>query len=242
MPTANPRLDWALHLAGRGWPVFPLLPSAKRPAIRNWEQRATTDSDKITAFWTTHPSHNIGLPAGRAGLLVVDLDVPHAGQAAPTDDERMRGATCGAHVLARLACQAQRSIPDTWAVFTPSGGTHLYFRQPTGHALRNTAGTLGWLIDTRGHGGYVVAPGSATVDGGYELAVESDPADLPVWLSGYSPIGRLRPSQRLAGSPLRAWAHGWPLHSTERLNASVRRRQAGTTRRRPSLPTTSVGL
>lgn len=182
MSTPNPRLDWALHLAGRGWPVFPLLPAAKQPAIRNWEQRATTDTDQITAFWSIHPNHNIGLPAGRAGLLVVDLDVPHAGHTPPTDDERTRGATSGAQVLARLAAQARRTIPDTWTVFTPSGGTHLYFRQPTGQALRNTAGKVGWLVDTRGHGGYVVAPGSTTVDGGYELAVDADPVELPVWL------------------------------------------------------------
>lgn len=208
MPTPNPRLDWALHLAGRGWAVFPLLPAAKQPAIRNWEQRATTDAEQITTFWSTHPNHNIGLPAGRAGLLVVDLDVPHAGHLASTDDERMRGAASGAQVLARLATQARRTIPDTWTVFTPSGGTHLYFHQPNGQALRNTAGKLGPLVDTRGHGGYVVAPGSATVGGGYELAVDTDPAELPAWLVHLltdRPATAMSAPRRIAAANVNAW-------------------------------------
>jgi hypothetical protein len=203
----NPRLAWALHLAGRGWPVFPLLPGAKQPAIRNWEHRATTSTDQITTFWSTHPNHNIGLPAGRADLLVVDLDIARPGHTPPAD-ERMRGCVSGAQVLTRLARQAHATIPDTWTVFTPSGGTHLYFRQPTGHALRNTAGTLGWLVDTRGHGGYVVAPGSTTVDGGYELDVDSDPVSLPVWLVGLladRPSTALSEPRRIASGDITAW-------------------------------------
>lgn len=181
MPTHHPRLAWALHLAGRGWPVFPLLPGTKRPAIREWETRATTDPDRITAFWTSHPGHNIGLACGPAGLLVVDLDIARPDQTPPAD-EITRGATSGAQVLTRLAGQARRTVPDTWTVFTPSGGTHLYFHQPAGARLRNSHWRAGWLIDTRGHGGYVVAPGSTTPDGGYELAVDTDPATLPGWL------------------------------------------------------------
>jgi len=180
--TRNPRLEWALYLAGRGWPVFPLVPGGKQPAIHEWETRATTDPDAITAFWAKHYDHNIGLPTGRAGLLAVDLDTARPGRTPPAD-ERRRGITSGAQVLTRLARRAGRTIPDTWTVFTPSGGTHLYFRQPAGHTFRNTAGTLGWLIDTRGHGGYVVAPGSTTVDGGWELAVDTDPVELPGWLA-----------------------------------------------------------
>lgn len=58
--------------------------------------------------------------------------------------------------------------------------------QPGGSAptLRNTAGTLGWLIDTRAHGGYVVAAGSATTAGPYVTVhdTDPDPAPLPGWL------------------------------------------------------------
>jgi hypothetical protein len=226
MPTRNPRLDWALRLAARGWPVFPLLAGSKKPAVhgnttdrpcprtgrcrdghQTWEQVATTDPDRITTHWSTHPGHNIGLPTGRADLLVVDLDVARPDHTPPAD-ERGCGAVCGAQVLARLARDAGRSIPDTFTVSTPSGGTHLYFHQPAGHTLRSTAGTLGWLIDTRGHGGYVVAPGSTTTAGHYELVADIDPVVFPVWLVhalADRPSTAFSAPRQIASTAMSAW-------------------------------------
>jgi hypothetical protein len=40
---------------------------------------------------------------------------------------------------------------------------------------------LGWLIDTRPWGAYVVAPGSVTPDGRYEYLFDGPPAPLPGW-------------------------------------------------------------
>ncbi|MGH3721936.1 MAG: bifunctional DNA primase/polymerase, partial [Pseudonocardiaceae bacterium] len=37
-------------------------------------------------------------------------------------------------------------------------------------------------IDTRAHGGYVVAPGSPVPPSGYELSDDREPAELPGWL------------------------------------------------------------
>ncbi|MGH3722151.1 MAG: bifunctional DNA primase/polymerase, partial [Pseudonocardiaceae bacterium] len=37
-------------------------------------------------------------------------------------------------------------------------------------------------IDTRAHGGYVVAPGSSVPPSGYELIDDRDPVELPGWL------------------------------------------------------------
>jgi hypothetical protein len=47
---------------------------------------------------------------------------------------------------------------------------------------------LGWKVDTRGHGGYVVAAGSTTPTGTYTRAGLGDPVPLPEWL-----VDRLRP-------------------------------------------------
>jgi hypothetical protein len=47
---ADPRdelLAAALDHAACGWSVFPLRPGDKRPAVRDWETRATTDPDRI---------------------------------------------------------------------------------------------------------------------------------------------------------------------------------------------------
>lgn len=68
-------------------------------------------------------------------------------------------------------------------VRTARGGHHLYFTAPPGVRLRNSVNRLGAHIDTRAWGGYVVAPGSVTPDGTYEVADDLPVASLPAWLA-----------------------------------------------------------
>jgi hypothetical protein len=42
-PVTGELLRAALEAAERGWPVFPLVPRGKKPAIERWQQRATCD-------------------------------------------------------------------------------------------------------------------------------------------------------------------------------------------------------
>jgi hypothetical protein len=174
----GPLLTAALDYAARGWHVIPLRRNDKRPAFPNhpadrctgadprcraghagWEPRATTDPDRIRRAWTQRP-YGIGIACGPSRLVVLDLDVPKPGAAGPSTEWARRGINDGADVFAALAEAAGQPYPaQTYAVHTGRGGTHLYYRHPdTGPGLRNTAGTLGWLIDTRSGGGYVVAP------------------------------------------------------------------------------------
>jgi len=182
----------ALSAAQRGWSVFPLVPGAKWPAIEQWPAKATTDPDRIGRYWS-HPAcvrHGVGIACGPSGLLVIDLDQPKPGRAGQDRPEHLRrlGICDGADVLADLCEQSGQPFPfDTHTVRTGRGGLHLYFTQPPGAQLRNTEGGkgngLGWLIDTRGHGGYVLAAG-VTVNGRrYEVVHDADPAPLPVWLA-----------------------------------------------------------
>ncbi|MGW6138084.1 bifunctional DNA primase/polymerase [Streptomyces sp. NPDC055140] len=180
----------ALEPVRRGWHVFPLRPGDKRPAghaerlcpgtgrctdgHRKPEQRATTDPDLVTAAWTTQ-AYNIGIATGPSGLLVVDLDVRK-----PDEQE---GTPDGVESLLALCERAGQTLPPTYQVRTPSGGRHLYFTQPVGMRLHSTAGRLGHHIDTRGWGGYVVAPGSTTPNGTYTVTDESPVAPLPPWLA-----------------------------------------------------------
>ncbi|MFB6628629.1 bifunctional DNA primase/polymerase [Streptomyces sp. NPDC056362] len=187
-----PGLDLLAHAvaaAGRGWLVFPLRPRDKRPAghaDRNCpgtgrcvdghktpEQRATTDPDLLAAAWT-HAPYNVGIATGPSGLLVVDLDTLKE-----TDE---KGTPDGVTTFEALCERAGQAVPLTYRVRTARGGMHLYFTQPDGARLGNTAGRLGKHIDTRGWGGYVVAPGSRTTNGAYEVLDDCPPAPLPTWI------------------------------------------------------------
>ena len=171
-----------LHSAAQGWHVFPLVPGGKTPAVRAWESRATSDPARLTRCWSAG-AYNLGIAAGPSRLVVVDLDVPK-------DDEDLApagtpaGVTDGTDALGLLAEEHGERYPsETYTVRTGSGGFHLYFVAPAGTALRNTAGKLGWKIDTRANGGYVVGAGS-TVDGrSYRVVHEASPAPLPAWLA-----------------------------------------------------------
>jgi len=189
--------------------VFPLRPNDKRPAFpdhdaehrpgrrndarcRNshvgWEERATTDADRIRRAWGTGRPYGIGVACGPSGLVVVDLDTPKPDTGPPPADWALPGVNDGADVLAVLCEQAGQPLPvDTFTVTTGRGGKHLYYRHPdTGPSLRNTggaAGGLGWLIDTRAHGGYVVAPPTTINRRPYTIAYDADPAPLPGWLA-----------------------------------------------------------
>jgi hypothetical protein len=173
-PTGHPDLDpaaAAIALAGRGFAVFPLRPDGKVPAVRkDWEGRATSDPRRIRQLFRAARA-NIGIACGPSNLVVIDLD---------TAKSAASGARHGADTLRALA--AGRDLPATFTVTTPSGGKHLYYRPPEGSALRNTAGRLGPLIDTRAAGGYVVAPGSIINGAPYTITGDVPIAPLPGWL------------------------------------------------------------
>ncbi|MFC7480127.1 bifunctional DNA primase/polymerase [Luedemannella flava] len=195
--------------------MFPLRPGDKRPAFPDhtadrctgrdprcrrfgthvgWENRASVDPDRIRRAWSVAP-FNIGIACGVSGLVVVDLDQPKPDQTVPPEWQR-EGIRDGGDVFAAVCEQAGQPMPlDTHTVTTGRRGTHLYYTAPhdDGHtlALRNTSGTLGWLIDTRAVGGYVVAAGSIVAGREYRAADETRPAPLPAWLA-----------DRLAPAPL----------------------------------------
>jgi hypothetical protein len=173
----------ALAAARRGWPVFPLCPGDKRPAITDWERRATMDETRIRRCWSAG-AYNVGVVCGPSSLVVIDLDVRKEG-AAPPPDGQMPGVQSGADVLAALAdreSQPLAELIDTYQVRTGSGGLHLYYSSPLGIELRNTAGRLGWLIDTRAHGGYVVGAGSRVAGRSYAVANATEVAAMPTWM------------------------------------------------------------
>lgn len=201
-------LNAALDAAGRGWHVFPLRPGTKRPALHGetacprtgpctnghlkWEQRATSDPDRIRAIWSRGP-FNVGIATGPSGLLVVDLDVPK--------DKGSSDAPSGAATFGALCERAGHAVPATYRTRTASGGEHLYFAAPDGIRLTNTARTVAELVDTRAWGGYVVAAGSLTPAGRYEALCGPETARVPSWLQSI-----LQPAPRASQAPPTATA------------------------------------
>ncbi|MFA7765392.1 bifunctional DNA primase/polymerase [Streptomyces sp. NRRL S-448] len=188
--------------AAAGWHVFPLIPGDKRPAIRNWPERATIDPRRIARCWN-HAPYNIGIATGPSNLVVVDLDIAKTPDDLPPAEWACPGIRHGRDVFLAL-CQQHTGRaefdPDTHTVTTTSGGHHLYFTAPADIELRNTAGKIGWKIDTRAQGGYVVGAGS-TITGKtvpYDTVVPVAPQPLPVWL-----LDLLRPAPLPPQAPVR---------------------------------------
>lgn len=177
-PTAL--LAAALNYAAGGLHVIPLhsitltgqctcqqpdcAPKGKHPRTPNGSRDATTDPDTIRSWWSRWPGANVGIATGLGGLYVIDLD---------GDD--------GARSWQQL--EAEHGDTPTRAV-TTGRGRHLWYL--TDEELPNSASKLGPGIDTRGTGGYVVAPPSTHHSGAtyaFEGGVGDRPAPLPGWVA-----------------------------------------------------------
>ncbi|MFB6558502.1 bifunctional DNA primase/polymerase [Streptomyces sp. NPDC056400] len=178
---ARRAVEHVLELAARGMHVFPLRPNDKRPAVDRWEQRATLEPDRIRRCWGAGP-YGVGIACGPSALVVVDLDT------AKGDQPPAEGITSGEDVLALLYEHHGDRFPfgTTPTVRTTSGGTHLYYRAPEGCEVRNSASRVGWKVDVRAAGGYVVAPPSTAAGQPYTWLTgpaEAAPLPLPAWLT-----------------------------------------------------------
>jgi hypothetical protein len=192
----SPQFEHAIDLALRGFAVFPLRAGTKAPLVKDWERAASTDPHQIARWWADHPHANIAIACAPSNLLVIDLD------AAKQPGNRGHGQ----QTLTTLA--AERDIPRTFTVGSARGGRHLYYRQPDGVALRNTTGSdssgLGPLIDTRGHGGYIVAPGSTFAGGTYRIERDAPVAPLPTWIVRELETRQAPIAPAIQAAPLRA--------------------------------------
>lgn len=155
----------ALACAARGWFVHPVRPRDKRPLLVDWPNAATTDPDRIRAWWDEHPLANVGVATGPSRLLVVDLDGPQA-------------------FVTWRDLSAGHPRQPTLTAFT-ARGCHLHYSVHHALGLRNLAGKLGAGVDTRAVGGYVLAPGSIHPSGAeycwQDETVQVLPA--PPWLT-----------------------------------------------------------
>ena len=151
-------LTEALQYARRGWYVFPcrekigqpynkngeiITPREKTPYVSGGLDSATRDEDQIKAWWLKFPNAMIGVNCGKSGIFIVDID-----------KKGVNG----------LDTFMDWQINDAGALhsWTPSGGMHIVF---TGSGKSSTNAKTG--IDTRGEGGYFIAPPSVIIEGDY---------------------------------------------------------------------------
>lgn len=145
--------------------MFPVARGQKIPCVKNWQNWATCDIDRVVRWWKLN-DHNIGIFTGkwhgkvsehsltqRMALLVLDIDNKHGKR--------------GDESLELLELQGFELTTPMLTVRTPTGGRHLYY--VVEHAVRQGANVFGPGIDVRSRGGYVVGPGSETKDGRYEV-------------------------------------------------------------------------
>jgi hypothetical protein len=138
------KLEIAAHeYVANGWPVLPLEPRGKKPITKHGYKDATRSHEQVAKYWSSMPDANVGIATGDAsGLFVLDID-GHVGEAA---------------IVRRF------DLPPTAQVRT-SKGRHLYFGMPDGARLGLTVNRLAEQADTRGNGGYIVAPPSVHPSG-----------------------------------------------------------------------------
>jgi len=183
--TQSPLHVAALKLASHDISVFPCQPKGKTPACQRGVHDATTDIDRINAWWGSCPDLNIGIATGSiSGFFVVDID-GEDGEATMRAQEAEHGA-----------------LPPTIEVITGKG-RHLYFRIGEHGAIGNSVAIIGKGIDTRGDGGYVLAPPSLHPSGrAYAWSVDcaQEFADAPEWV--HDLIGTQAPGR---GKPLEHW-------------------------------------
>ena len=181
-------VDEALRYASAGIPVFPLhwlkqdgscscrlgamcQAKAKHPLIKNWSDEATTDADKIKAWWSKTPLANIGIPMGeKSGLVALDVDTRHDGVKSLNELEVDYGA-----------------LPKTITATTGSGGKHYVFKYTEALALKNVVGFRDGL-DVRTQCGLIVAAPSMHQSGNRyswdegRSPFDCEAADMPEWL------------------------------------------------------------
>ena len=190
-------LATALQLAGSGFAVFPCQDTAtvkdtdKAPCGGvKWREQSTTDPITIRAWWSRTPAAIPAIDLAKSDLIVVDLD-------------RRPNGPDGVNHFCELARTHGDELGNIPVVATPSGGFHVYYRQPVGLALGNAEGSLkGKGINIRGRGGYVIAPGALRSDGrGWQqesktpdLVIAFGTGSIPIlpdWLRNLITAGRV---------------------------------------------------
>jgi hypothetical protein len=169
-------LKAALEMAQAGIPVFPMRVFkdgnrwTKKPAIKGWRSKATTDLGTIAEWAKTDPTRVFGIELEAAGLVVIDCD-------------RHRDDADGCLAFKRLL-EANGGVASVPITISSGGGWHVYFRQPAVPIGCPVKTGLPLGIDVKGAGGNIVVPGSWRPDGAQWRALDGKPALADAYRNG----------------------------------------------------------
>lgn len=163
----------AHRLIDKGLHILFCKPNSKEPATRHGLKDATRNHAEVDRMFD-RDDFNIGIHTGRSGVVVIDVDRKHGVDGWEAVDATM---------------MELGELPGCKMVSTPGGGAHLYFRDPTGGALKPNAGKLGAGIDVRCGESYVVAPPSSIDGKAYRWDIFNTPTpELPAtWVEALRP-------------------------------------------------------
>ena len=192
--------DYAKWYTDKGWKVTPIhgvkasehgewvcdcsalvCPHAvgKTPKNNGWQKNGICSSDEIKKWFgswdeylllDTPNTSNIAVLTGE--ILVVDVDA-----------KKSEGVKNGMEAWAELV--ATHGEPVTFKVKTGGGGWHYYF-EPHEKIIKGINRLNGTGIDTKAHGGCVIAPPSLHVSGNRYAVVNDLPlAEIPEWLAAW---------------------------------------------------------
>lgn len=146
-----------------GLAVFPCLENSKSPLTKAGFLDATTDSERISRWWSARPYANIGI-AIPEGEVVLDIDQMHS--------------EYGLDI---------KKLQPTPFVITPreNGGRHFWYKIPTTVKVRPSTNIMPG-VDVRSVGSYVIAPPSVHPNGKiYEWGIsriQMAPTDIQDWV------------------------------------------------------------
>lgn len=148
---SHTQLALALSYARDTRPVFPVCARTKRPLTKHGFHDATTDESTIHRWWRRWPSALAAIPTGPiTRLWVLDVDGPSG---------RASLAALMVHLGVELPTDLSPAIIET-----PRCGLHIHFKLGLGETPRTRASDIGAGLDTRGAGGYIIAPGNVLPD------------------------------------------------------------------------------
>ena len=195
-------LSWALGYARRGFYVIPLHNPigegkcscgdlkckhvGKHPRIKDWQNKCTTDESIIRQWWEQWPDANIGIVAGKSGLVVVDVDKRNGG------------------FVSLMSLQGKGSMEEFLLSFT-GDGRHLIYKNG-GMSFKNGTNLLPG-IDIKGDGGFFVAPPSLHESGKrYRFptqTLDSEISNIPHWLVEELLEGKTNAKESSSGKKLK---------------------------------------